>query len=141
MGTVATTKEGETLMDRTRAIDHVTLTISNLKRTKSFYEKLFQTKLVKHKANSFHLLKVGIPVWFIQWKKQYPGDRFDERRIGLDHIAYHLETLKELKKFVARLQKMGVETVGIQRYQGKYPYVAFRDPDNIQTEFFIPREL
>ncbi|MEK7164121.1 MAG: VOC family protein, partial [Patescibacteria group bacterium] len=95
----------------------------------------------KHKENSFNLLPVGIPVWFVQWEKQHPNDRFDEARIGLDHIAFHLETLEELQKFVDRLRKMKVETAGLQRFMGKYPYVCFRDPDNIQTEFFIPEEL
>ena len=36
---------------------------------------------------------------------------------------------------------MKVETAGLQRFAGKYPYVCFRDPDNIQTEFFISEEL
>ena len=124
-----------------KGIDHVTLTVSDLKRTKSFYEQLFQTKFTKHKPNSFNLLPVKIPVWFVQWEKQHPNDRFNETRIGLDHIAFHLETIKDLQKFVARLKSMGVKTAGLERYHGKYPYVAFRDPDNIQTEFFIPKEL
>ena len=126
---------------RNRGIDHVTLTVSDLNKTKEFYEQLFQAKLIKHKDNSFNLLPVGIPVWFVQRKKQHPGDRFDESRIGLDHIAYHLDDLSELEHFVRRLNEMGVATKGLERYNGKYPYVAFRDPDNIQTEFFIPKEL
>ena len=128
-------------MDRTSAIDHVTLTVSNLDQTKKFYEQLFHTKFTKHKENSFNLLPVGIPVWFVQWEKQYPNDRFDERRVGLDHIAFHLDKLEELEKFVKRLQQMGVRTAGLERFADKYPYVAFRDPDNIQTEFFIPKEM
>ncbi len=128
-------------MSRTTAIDHVTLTVSNVDQTKDFYERLFQVKFEKHKSNSFHLLPVGIPVWFVQWEKQYPRDRFDERRIGLDHIAFHLDRLEDLEKFVSRLLEMNVKTAGLQKYDGKYPYVAFRDPDNIQTEFFVPKEL
>lgn len=128
-------------MENRQGIDHVTLTVSNLDQTKKFYEQLFQTKFTKHKENSFNLLLVSIPVWFVQWEKQYPNDRFDERRIGLDHIAFHLDELADLEKFVNRLKEMGVETAGLERYDGKYPYVAFRDPDNIQTEFFISQEL
>ncbi|OGG30036.1 hypothetical protein A2973_05330 [Candidatus Gottesmanbacteria bacterium RIFCSPLOWO2_01_FULL_49_10] len=90
---------------------------------------------------SFSLLKVGIPCWFAQWKKQHVKDRFDERRIGLDHIAFKLLTLKELQQVIERLSKMGVKNAGLERFAGKYPYVAFRDPDNIQTEFFIPKKL
>lgn len=121
-------------------IDHVTLTVSRLARTRAFYEELFRTKLVNHKAHSFNLLRVGYPVWFVEREKKHPQDRFDETRIGLDHIAFHLDTSKELETFVARLKDMDVQTVGLQRYKGKYPYVAFRDPDNIQTEFFISKE-
>ena len=124
-----------------KGIDHVTLTVSNLDRTKAFYEQLFKTRFTKHKDNSFNLLPVGIPAWFVQWKKRYPNDRFDERRIGLDHIAFHLETMEELENFVKRLKDMRVKTAGLERFQGKYPYVAFRDPDNIQTEFFIPKKI
>lgn len=128
-------------MTNRQGIDHVTLSVSNIEQTRKFYNALFQIEFEKHKENSFNLLKVNIPVWFVQWEKQYPRDRFDERRIGLDHIAFHLDTLEELKKFVSRLKEMGVKTVGLERFAGKYPYVAFRDPDNIQTEFFIPKEL
>lgn len=128
-------------MLRAQAIDHVTLTVSRLQRTKKFYERLFQTKLTKHKDNSFNLLPVGIPVWFVEWEKKYPNDRFDETRIGLDHIAFHLDKLEDLEKFVTRLKEMGIKTAGLQRYKDKFPYVAFRDPDNIQTEFFIPKEM
>lgn len=124
-----------------RGIDHVTLTVSDINRTKDFYNKLFQTKFEKDDEYSFSLLAVDIPVWFVQWKKQQSNDSFDETRIGLDHIAFSLDTIEELEKFVARLKDMGVKTEGLQRFAGKYPYVCFRDPDNIQTEFFISQEL
>lgn len=128
-------------MIKAYGIAHATLTVSDVQRTKKFYEKLFETEITMDNKISFSLLKAGIPCWFVQWKKQYPKDRFDERRIGLDHIAFELKTLEELKKIVGRLNSMGVRNAGLERFAGKYPYVAFRDPDNIQTEFFIPREL
>ncbi len=122
-------------------IAHATLTVSDVGRTKKFYEQLFETQLPMDNKISFSLLKVGIPCWFVQWKKQYPHDRFDERRVGLDHIAFKLDTIEELKKVITQLNKMRVKNAGLERFAGKYPYVAFRDPDNIQTEFFIPKEL
>lgn len=128
-------------MNRTTGIDHATLTVSDIKKTKAFYEQLFDTTFETDDERSFSLLKVGIPCWFAQWEKQYPNDRFDERRIGLDHIAFHVKTLPELETFIARLKRMGVPNAGLERFAGKYPYVAFRDPDNIQTEFFLPEEI
>lgn len=128
-------------MIKARGLAHVTLTVSNIQTTRKFYENLFQTKLPMDNKKSFNLLKVGIPCWFVQWIKQYSQDKFDERRIGLDHIAFKLESLEDLEKVVSRLKEMKVKTKGLERFGGKYPYVAFRDPDNIQTEFFISKEL
>ncbi len=120
---------------------HATLTVSKIQRSKDFYEELFETELPMDDDHSFSLLSVGIPCWFVQWSKQYSSDRFDERRIGLDHLAFKLETLDELVRIINRLNEMGIPNAGLERFNGKYPYVAFRDPDNIQMEFFIPREL
>jgi glyoxylase I family protein len=122
-------------------IAHVTLTVSDLQRTKSFYEELCETDFSLDNEWSFSLLKVGIPCWFVQWEKKTIRDVFNEKRVGLDHLAFKLETLDELEVVVERLKKMGIKTAGLQRFADKYPYVAFRDPDNIQTEFFIPKEI
>lgn len=135
------TLKGSKKMIKGYGIAHTTLTVSDIKRTKRFYVELFETEFEMDDETSFSLLKVGIPCWFTQWKKQYPNDRFDERRIGLDHIAFELKTLEELENIIKRLDEMGIKNAGLEKFTGKYPYVAFRDPDNIQTEFFIPKEM
>ncbi len=121
-------------------IAHTTLTVSDISVTRSFYEKLFQLKIKMDDTNSFSLLSVGIPCWFVQWQ-ELAKDRFDEKRIGLDHIAFHVKSMTDLKLLEHRLREMKVPTIGIEKFAGKYPYIAFRDPDNIQTEFFIPEEI
>lgn len=128
-------------MIKAYGIAHTTLTVSNLAQTKKFYEDLFETDFQQDNAWSFSLLKVNIPCWFVQWSKNPSEDRFSEKRVGLDHIAFKLETLEELNTVIDRLNEMGVKNAGLERFAGKYPYVSFRDPDNIQTEFFIPREI
>ena len=128
-------------MIKAAGIAHATLTVSDVERTRKFYEQLFQAQLVMDNGTSFSLLVVGIPCWFVQWETQYPGDRFDERRIGLDHIAFQIETIEELERMIARLTELGVANAGLERFDDKYPYVAFRDQDNIQVEFFIPKEM
>jgi glyoxylase I family protein len=127
-------------MIKADGIAHVTLTVSDVLATKQFYEDLFETEFPMDDDKSFSLKKVGIPCWFVQWKTK-TSDKFDEKKVGLDHIAFKLQTLEALNEVVSKLKTMNVETAGLQRFSGKYPYVAFRDPDNIQTEFFIPKEL
>lgn len=121
-------------------IAHITLTVTNVLKTKRFYEELFQTTFEMDNKNSFSLLKVNIPCWFVQWSQNLE-DKFDEKRVGLDHVAFELKTISELEAVIQRLHEMKIANAGLQRFAGKYPYVAFRDPDNIQTEFFIPEEL
>ncbi len=128
-------------MIRGKGLAHITITVGDLARTKEFYEDLFQTKFNYDNKISFSLLKVGIPCWFRVHKTSIKGETFDEKRVGLDHVAFKLETLEELKEIIGRLKTMKVKTRGLQRFAGKYPYVAFRDPDNIQTEFFIDKKL
>lgn len=119
---------------------HVTLTVASVKKTKDFYESLLGIKIKPDDEWSFSLSAVGIPCWFVEWGK-HPDDRFDETRIGLDHIAFRVLDYSTLKELENRLITMKVATKGIEKFAGKYPYIAFRDPDNIQTEFFIDEEV
>ena len=128
-------------MFKASGLAHVTLTVSDIKRPKAFYEELFKATFPMDNSHSFSLRTVGIPCWFTEWKKTSPNDRFDENRVGLDHVAFKLETQEDLQLIIKRLKQMKVNTKGLQWFANKYPYVCFRDPDNIQTEFFIPKEL
>ena len=64
-------------------------------------------------------------------------DQFSEFRIGMDHISLNVANRDELTHFVDALRAAGVETQGIQKIPELAALlVAFRDPDNIQWEFF-----
>jgi glyoxylase I family protein len=65
-------------------------------------------------------------------------DRFSERRIGLDHLSFGVLDRRSLERLVGRLRWNGVATEGIEvNADPKSEFVAFRDPDNIQLEFFV----
>jgi catechol 2,3-dioxygenase-like lactoylglutathione lyase family enzyme len=65
-------------------------------------------------------------------------DRFSERRIGLDHLAFGVDDRAELESLVRRLRGAGVETQGVERDPVlDKDYVAFRDPDNLQCEAYM----
>lgn len=65
-------------------------------------------------------------------------DRFSEQRIGVDHLAFGVDAREDLERLESSLRAAGVETAGIEMdpVLGK-EYVAFRDPDNVQWEFYI----
>jgi glyoxylase I family protein len=67
------------------------------------------------------------------------GDRFSERRIGVDHVAFEVPDEAELHRLVFALDDAGVATQGVETDElTQRQYVAFRDPDNVQLECFLP---
>jgi catechol-2,3-dioxygenase len=62
---------------------------------------------------------------------------FEERRPGLDHIAFGCVDRSELEAWAARLDQLGVAHGGI--VDASYGSgLSFRDPDNLPLEFFAP---
>src|ERR1700690_1724901 len=63
---------------------------------------------------------------------------FNERRPGLDHLAFGCANRDELKAWEIRLNELGIPNGGIVDTP-YYSALSFRDPDNIALEFFAPR--
>jgi glyoxylase I family protein len=65
-----------------------------------------------------------------------PG-AFDEFRIGLDHLEFLVPDRADLDAWVRRLDELGIDHSGVKEpsYTSN-AMVTFRDPDNIQLEFF-----
>jgi catechol 2,3-dioxygenase-like lactoylglutathione lyase family enzyme len=65
-----------------------------------------------------------------------PGQSFDERRTGLDHMSFAVADRADLDAWARWLDSLGVENSGVVDTDDPVPYsvVVFRDPDNIQLE-------
>ena len=62
---------------------------------------------------------------------------FDERRIGLDHLAFACRSRGDLEAWEIRLDEVGVANGGI--VDADYGSgLSCRDPDNIALEFLAP---
>ena len=123
-------------------VTHVALTVTDLGRSRPWYEKLFGTKpVIDEDTGPFHhvvwLLGSQTLVGIHQFPDLHDGEPFDERRPGLDHLAFACASRSELEEWKARLDDLGLENGGIV----DAPYgsgLSFRDPDNIALEFFAP---
>ncbi len=121
-------------------VTHVALTVSDLARSVPWYEQLFGGKPVldedtgpfRHVVWSVGSTLVGL--------HQFPDGRsesFDERRIGLDHLAFACANRAELEQWEGHLDGLGIAHGGIVD-AGYGSGLSFRDPDNIALEFFAP---
>ena len=121
-------------------INHVALTVSDLERSVPWYQQLFDAEPVldedtgpfRHVVWSVGPTLVGLH----QFPDGDPGT-FEERRVGLDHLAFACADRSELERWEARLDAMHVAHGGIvDAHYGSG--LSFRDPDNIALEFFAP---
>jgi glyoxylase I family protein len=64
------------------------------------------------------------------------GESFDERRTGLDHIAFAVSTRADLTRWAAWLDELAISHSGVTDVTEpmRYSTLVFRDPDNIQLE-------
>jgi catechol 2,3-dioxygenase-like lactoylglutathione lyase family enzyme len=64
------------------------------------------------------------------------GDRFDEARVGLDHLSIACEDRAEVQAWLAELDDAGVPHSSISAPPANL--AICRDPDGIPIEFFAP---
>lgn len=128
---------------QTGAVHHLTLTVSDVERARSFYTGLlgFQNVIDLGPrallSNGSVVLAVGPAP---DGERAVAGDRFDENRIGLDHISFAVADRDDLEQAVTLLDEQGVshgEIKDLGQELGMY-VLAFRDPDNIQVELTAP---
>jgi catechol-2,3-dioxygenase len=123
------------------AITHVALTVSDLDRSVPWYEKLFGSKPVLDEDTGPFRHVVWLVGGTLVGLHQFPDlesvESFNERRVGLDHLAFACANRGELVAWEARLNELGIANGGV--VDASYGSgVSFRDPDNIALEFFAP---
>jgi glyoxylase I family protein len=123
-------------------IAHVTLTVSDLNRSVLWYGRVFDTKLVVDEEpgpfrRAVWLVGGQTLVGFHQFPDPADTLPFNERRVGLDHLAFACSSRRELEAWEARLDGLGIVNGGV--VDAAYGSgLSFRDPDNIALEFFAP---
>ncbi len=124
----------------TPGLSHIILTVSDLDRSRAFYRDLlgFQIRDVPDEfGGTFFTVVGGVSIWFVTHDRTPSGDRFSEFRIGLDHLAFTAPSEAALQELADKLIAAGVDTKGAETYFSGQRYVAFRDPDNIQLEYWL----
>ena len=132
---------------KTSGLDHIVLTVSDMARSRQFYGELLGFDL-KHIADDFpdpvyagssYFYVGAVEIFLVTHDRTTSGDRFSEFRVGLDHLAFKAPDEAALKALAEKLSAAGVATSGIELFAGRTPCLTFRDPDNIQLEYWLSR--
>ncbi len=123
-------------------ISHLDLTVSDAEASAEWYGRVLGLRRLKRTDLDDRIMIV----------LQHPGSRliiglnqhhrpaaaaFDERIPGLDHVGFGVGTRDELVALEAMLTDLGVEHSPVtDAPSGSGTALVFRDPDNIQLEFW-----
>ena len=128
----------------TANVHHFRLTVSDVDRSVAFYTGVLNfRKLMDLNPGAFLSNgAVGLGIGpFPDPPRAIKGDRFDENRIGLDHMSFAVPSRKALEDAVGVLDAHGVEHSEIKDLGEAFgiAILVFRDPDNVQLELSSPR--
>ena len=123
------------------AITHVAVTVSDLERSEAWYTALLGVApVLDEDTGPFrHVVYLvgGTLLGLHGFPDLVTDEPFNERRPGLDHIAFGCANRAELEDWTKRLDELGIAHGGVV----DAPYgsgLSFRDPDNIALELFAP---
>jgi catechol-2,3-dioxygenase len=122
---------------------HVGLNVSDIGRSKSFYQELFGFRVMlesQTEGREFVFLGDGQKVVLTLWE-QGEG-RFERHHPGLHHLSFQVDTIEEVKEIENKLRALNVHFL----YEGIVPHaegaksggIFFEDPDGIRLEIYSP---
>lgn len=131
------------------SIAHVRLTVTDIERSRQFYESVFGWPvLLEVPDNADEATRSQLSFLFggviydlggtLLGLRPVATDRFDEDRAGLDHIAFRVGSKDELDSAAAHLDELSVAHEPVKDIGPSY-ILQFRDPDNIALELTAPK--
>lgn len=134
------------------AIHHLRLTVTDIERSRKFYTELLGFDVAVEAPTSDD--PKSDPSYPVLWggclmaKGNYllglrpvaaKGDNFDENRVGLDHLSFHVESRSALNDAIRLLDERRVPRGDVRELESfGICVMSFRDPDNIQLELTSP---
>jgi glyoxylase I family protein len=133
----------------TNAIHHIRLTVTDIARSRAFYEPVFGWPvLLETPADADDVTREQLAFLFggviyradnfLIGLRPVASDRFDEDRCGLDHLGLAVESRAALDAAARQLDELGIHHEGVKDIGPSY-ILEFRDPDNIALELVAPK--
>lgn len=130
----------------TSAFAHLRITVTDIDRSRAFYDSVFGLPVaVELPADADATTREALAFLFggviyqlgdsLFGLRPVASDRFDEDRVGLDHVSFLVDSRDALDAAVSTLDDLGVAHEDIKDVGAGY-VLEFRDPDNVALELF-----
>ena|SRR5579859_3833727 len=125
------------------AVNHVSLTVSDVSQSQDFYTNVMGFQVLMEIPPAVLLTNGGAVLGIHpppDADQVIAGDRFNENRVGLDHLAFTVGSRDELEEWSHHFDQHGIPHGDITDLGRHFQLHAlfFRDPDNIQLELTAP---
>ncbi|PYI69672.1 glyoxalase [Arthrobacter livingstonensis] len=122
---------------------HIDLSVSDAEASAAWYCRVLGLRRVRRVDldNRAMIVLSHEPTGLVIGLNQHavvPIARFDDRNVGLDHIGFSVSSRRELDVWEKHLADQDVFHSPVEETPHGAALV-FRDPDNIQLEFWWPR--
>ena len=129
-------------MKITNSVHHIAITVTDVKRSKEFYMKAADMKLLSEDDKTVGLSDGTFSLWLKKSRDYIPKVlKFDRNQLGLDHISFSVKDLDDLKKIEKNIKelKAEMEDGGItdDGYGNDDIAIYAKDPDGMKVEFKI----
>lgn len=124
-------------------ISHLDLTVTDAEKSADWYVRVMGLRRARRADLSGRIMIVLVHpetrlVIGLNQHHTMAGDTFDERIPGLDHVGFSVGSREELDELEKSLAASGVEHSPVEDTDSGAALV-FRDPDNIQLEYWWSR--
>jgi catechol 2,3-dioxygenase-like lactoylglutathione lyase family enzyme len=115
-------------------IDHIVIIVKDIQETKKFYSSFLGQPT--HQDGETVVYEISdTKVFFVLPRGEF--EKTDKDKSGLNHIAFGVRTLEELKSFETGLNEASIQhsNIKIDNY-GNKEYIWFDDPSGIRVEIY-----
>ena len=125
-------------MNRVVGIDHISIRVSNLKKSKAFYHALFKFlgfKVLDEYEDAIGWTNGKTRFWIGVADAKGKNRKYRIGDIGFHHYAFELRHRKDVDDLYQFLKKKGITIVDpTDEYYEDYYAVFFLDPDGLKLE-------
>lgn len=123
-------------MLRPKFVDHLVFRVAELDRTERFYTALLGQP--PERAEDSLLYKAGDTRLFFTLSGGPQQGNYEKEKVGLNHMAFGVRTLEELKTIRTQLDTAGISHSGIMiDHYGRKEFIWLDDPDGMRIEFYL----
>lgn len=128
-------------------ISHIALNVSNISKSKLFYDKILPylgMKLIHNSTKSFYYIggSTGILIQQINKKNALKNKKFSQNNLGLHHFCFRMKSKIAIDSFYKVLLNANCNIIRgplSGDWVPGYYYLLFEDPDNIRLEVnYVP---